>query len=112
MGSFLQRRDSSSTTSGGSGSCAPDVKESAALPALVEFLASTSYGTGEARQTGTMLVFRDQGRWKACLNDRDQGLVAFLTVDELVDLALTVDLAIQGGKLDWRASRARGERRK
>jgi hypothetical protein len=102
MASYLRRRTSSSTTADGAGCSAPPAGDVASLPALTEFLASISYSDGVPRQTGTLTVFFEAGRWKCCLNDREQEESGFLTVNELIDLPLAVDLALQEGKVDWR----------
>lgn len=105
MGSFLRRIGSQSTTPDGSGSSAPFAGDALAFPALVEFLASECYETGESRQTGTLTVFAEEGRWKVCLNDRDQGQVGFVTVGDLADLVLAVEEVLREGKGEWRAAR-------
>jgi hypothetical protein len=105
MASFLQRRSSSSTGGAGFGLCAPPASDTTALPALVEFLSAGSYADGAVRVPGTLTVFFEAGRWKICLNDRDQEICGWATVAELVDLPLAVDLLIQEGKVDWRELR-------
>lgn len=105
MASFLQRRVSSGTSGGVSGASVPPASDATALPALVEFLSASRYADGVERVTGTLTVFFEQGKWKCCLNDRDQEVCGWIAVSELVDLPLALDLLMQEGKVDWREVR-------
>jgi hypothetical protein len=108
MGSFLRRHASSSTALGASGAAVPGARDSRDLPALTEFLAAGTYESGDRRETGTVTLFFEGGVWKACLNDRDQGMVGFLTLPELVDAILVLEEALAQGKGEWRAAKPRG----
>jgi len=109
MGSYLQRR-----TVGGSGPGgewpACDSTISTKLPALAEFLAADKWGDGADRVPGTILIFVDAGTLKACINDKDQDAVAFLTARTMQELLESIEAGLRSGKLDWRAQRAPGGR--
>lgn len=84
---------------------APDAKFEKAFPALFEFLALTAWEDGSQRVPGTFLAFREDGRWKACLNDREGHRSAFLaasTFDELLTLA---EAGLVDGDHEFRAKR-------
>lgn len=57
--------------------------------------------------TGTVLVFAEDGKWKACLNDRDGGYYAFASSDSLVGLVEALERGLKGGGLDWRKSKGK-----
>jgi hypothetical protein len=84
----------------------------AKFPALVEFLHCEAWPDGSRRQTGTLLVFVDEGRLKACLSDRDQALVGFVTGESLEGLIRAVEEGLQGDHVDWRPSRVNGKGRR
>lgn len=82
------------------------------LPGLVEFLTLATYEDGSARVPGTLTIFAD-GCWvKACLSDRDQGLVAFASSDSFTGLLEALELGLQGDTLEWRPQQQKGGKRK
>ena len=81
-------------------------------PALLEHLDLIEYGPGESRETSTLTLFREDGRWKCSLNDRDQGRSAFVTASTFAALLEAVEAGLQTDMLDWRAWRwASGDKR-
>ena len=76
------------------------------LPVLADFLLLTGVG-GRARKTGTVLIFAEDAKWKACVNDRDGGYYAFHSAEGLESLLEALDGALKGGKLDWRESKGK-----
>lgn len=80
------------------------------LVALVEFLAVTRWPDGSLREPGSLTLFVDEGTPKACLNDKGQGLVAFVSGSSLTDLLLAIEDKLRDGSLDWRRSRDRAGR--
>jgi hypothetical protein len=91
---------------GGAGAAASTEGDIASeFPELVEWLSALVWAEGEDRQTGTMMVFCEDGKWKAWLNDRDAGLSAFVTaatLDALLNAACNA-LCAEGG--DWRPTK-------
>lgn len=110
--SFLQRRGSSSSQGPASGSCAATAADLARFPALLEFVSAERWPDGEAREPGTVLVFVEAGALKACVSDRAQQAVAFVTAGEsgLGGLLDRLESLLASGGLDWRGSRPRGKR--
>lgn len=76
-------------------------------PSLWAFLSASAYDDGESRQTGTMLLFVEQGKVKACLNDRECSDVSFVTGGDVLTLLQRVEEGLRLGDLDWRAVRGR-----
>lgn len=75
-------------------------------PVLHDFL--TLQGCeGKARKVGSVSLFAEDGKWKAALNDRDGGLVAFCSADSFAGLLEALDRGLKSGSLDWRDSKFR-----
>lgn len=74
-----------------------------AYPLLWEHLVETRWEDGSTRETSTLLLFAEDGRWKGCLNDRAEARSVFLAAltPEGVFEALEAGLRSEG--LDWRA---------
>lgn len=78
-------------------------------PALWEFLTVTSWPDGGGRrETGSLVVFTEDGGLKACLSDRDGGNVAFVAGRGLFEILEALEAGLVGDDLDWR--RAKGSR--
>lgn len=72
-------------------------------PTLHDFMTLAGYG-GKARVTGSLSLFCEEGKFKASINDRDGGHVAFLSGDSLWGLLEAIDRGLKSGSLDWRVS--------
>lgn len=74
-----------------------------------EFLTARAYEDGQARETGTLLVFYEDGLVKMCVIDRDNGRTAFLSSPEGIKAAFQkLEKGIREEKLDWRRKRDPG----
>jgi len=51
-----------------------------------------------------MLIVED-GKWKACVNDRDNSRSAWLEAPTFNDLCARLELGIGSGSLDWRQTK-------
>ncbi len=51
------------------------------------------------------MFFAEGGKLKACLVDRDQNLVAFVSADGWQLLLEAIEEGLQDGRLDWRAKK-------
>jgi hypothetical protein len=81
-----------------------DSKMRRELPLLFEFLTETRWEDGTERQPGTMILFCEQGRFKACLNDKELQRVAFCTAETLEGLLEACNEGFGDDGHDWRAS--------
>lgn len=76
-----------------------------AMPALWEFLTLSAWEDGSPRETGTFLIFSEDGKVKGCLCNRDTGHVGFVSADGWVSLLEAVEAALMNDSVDWRLSR-------
>jgi hypothetical protein len=81
----------------------------AEYPALAEHLGCPRWPDGAVRETTTILLFVEAGAWKACINDRAEGMVAFVAAGGPRTLLERVEKGLVEGTLDWRPQR-RGRR--
>jgi hypothetical protein len=101
----MKRRVASGGEPGGEGrsnECELSVK----YPHLFEFLTERAYDDGSEREPGTMTVFLERGWLKACLNDKDGGMVAFVASESLAGLLGACDEGLAYDNLDWRQQKA------
>jgi hypothetical protein len=75
---------------------------SSLCPTVLEYLSSTRWDDGSERQTSTVLVFCEEGRWKACLNDRAMDRTAFVSGNTPEGLLTNLEAALADGTVDWR----------
>jgi len=100
--SFLRKRPDEVSSSSAAQSV--DVAFQKEYPALFEYLTSPQYPDGTTRQLSTMTVFREDGFWKACLNEKDQGLVLFVAEAKFGTLLEALELLLQEDHPPWRKS--------
>lgn len=81
------------------------------FPSVIEFLSTTEWGPNEPRLPGTVLLFVDEGRLKACLTDKDSGMVAFATLTALSSCLQELEALLGKDQLDWRKSKWEQARR-
>lgn len=74
----------------------------ARYPHLWEFLWDVVFDDGSKRTPGSVVLFRDSLRLKACLSDKDADLVAFVTADTPDALFEALEVGIRDDTLDWR----------
>jgi len=83
-------------------------------PALYEYM-TLDWLEGKARQTATIGLSVDAGKWKARLADRENGLVLFVSADGFYEALGTLEKALASGTADWRtdqfASPGKGKRK-
>lgn len=101
----LRDRLSGNSEKGSSENPPIDETTSKKMPALWEWLTATKDETGEARETGTILIFAEEGLVKMCVCNRDTGHVAFISAKTLQDAFLKVDKGLAADSLDWRLSK-------
>lgn len=104
--SFLRRieDESSKQPSGGLG----DMEFRTSYPALAEYLTCEQYPDGTPRQKATLSVFHEDGVFKMCINERDQGLVLFVAEERYSVLLEALELVLQEDRPPWRKSKGKG----
>lgn len=73
-------------------------------PTLHDFLTLTGWG-GKGREAGSVTLFAQDGKFKAVVNDKDGGNIAFVSGDSVAGLLEAMDKGLKGGHLDWRANK-------
>lgn len=81
-------------------------------PHLHTFLVDTTWDDGEPRETGTVLIFCDGGRVKACLNDRALDRSVFVTGTTLWGLLDALEEGLEHNALEWRSKGGSGGKRR
>ena len=97
---WRQRRKEASEN----GKAAEDEYLASEAPFLHDLLTRTLLG-GNPVLPATLLLFAEDGKLKVCLNDKQEGLVAFLTVDSAEDMFQAIEKALDEDKVDWRPKR-------
>lgn len=76
-------------------------------PLLAQFLGRYVDDTGRVVIGGTLLLFCDTGKLKACLSDKYSQRKAFISLAPGEDPCRQVEALLQANQLDWRADKAR-----
>lgn len=71
-------------------------------PELWGFLWDLQFDDGSQRTPGSLVIFRDALRIKACLSDKDADLVTFVTADSPDGLLEALERGLSEDILDWR----------
>jgi len=82
---------------------AVDSEASLTVPAIVAFLATTSWGKDDPRKPGSLLVCAEEGRWKCWINDRDGRRSAWVSAGSLLELLTSVEAGLLDDTLGWRS---------
>lgn len=91
----------------GEGTAPAKIKEGVwqkSYPTLWEFLSQDTYDDKTPRRLPTITLFLGTDGLQACLNDRDQGLAAFVTSVSLDGLWQALEKGLREDSLDWRRS--------
>ncbi len=75
-------------------------------PHLASWLGETSWDDGTARETGTLLIFVQDGQLKCCLNDRALNRSVFLTTPTLALLLDACEAGLAEDNHHWREKKA------
>ena len=76
------------------------------FPNLWDFLTQSAWEDGSRRETGSMLIFCDDGVIKTMVKDRDRGLCLWLTAPGLHTLFQVADAGVIDPSADWKKDRA------
>jgi len=81
-----------------------------AWPSLWAFLTASIWEDQTVRVTGTVTLFTEAGRLKACFNDRDSGEVGFVAIDPREPVLDQLEGALLDESIDWRRPQTRGRK--
>lgn len=78
------------------------------FPLLGQFMGKYLLPDGRlATKCGSVTFFFEGGRFKVCLNDHYASLKGFLTLSEAHQLLTEIELALQGGGVEWKPEKRR-----
>jgi hypothetical protein len=80
------------------------------LADLCEWLSAVVWEDGTPRSTGTVMIFAEDGRWKAWLHDRDGSQSCFVSSDTLEGLLASTCKAAATAGGDWRPDKKGGRK--
>jgi hypothetical protein len=75
----------------------------APFPHVRDFLCVPVWDDGSPRQVGSITLFCDEGRMKACANDKDAQLMCFVSGESLEAVFASLEAVLASGGGDWRA---------
>jgi len=109
MSQFIRREKA---TVGGAKGSPPAIDPAFASqhPALLEYLTLDRFDDGSRRETASITLFFGDGSFKACLNDRSNKRVAFVSADSPIAVLGALEKGIQEDSLDWRPVKTPGRR--
>jgi hypothetical protein len=106
------RRSVQETVPGGVPSAAEDGTVFKGFPTLQGFLRETAWDDGATRETATLMIFAEDGRWKVMMNDREALQVCFVSGNTVGDCLRSLEKGLLAGNLDWRRSKTQASSRK
>ena len=89
---------------------AEDEEFRAEYPRIHEYLTTTAWEDGSARETSTILLFAEGHQFKVCINDRSTGMAAFLTGDTIKEVLRSLDTDLEQERVNWRPTRTGGRK--
>lgn len=92
-----------------SGVAAPPGNLAETHPNLSEHLTATQYEDGSPRQTSTILAFAQDGLWKACLRDREEGRCLWVAASAYELLIDALEAMLCDPEAIWRDDRLSGQ---
>lgn len=100
MGRFV--RKPTTAEAGGVPTAFADHQMAKVCPALLEYLVEDRWEDGSARERATLLLFVEDGWWKACLNDRASQRALWASASTLQGVLGTLEECLQQGTGEWR----------
>lgn len=85
-----------------------DLKERA--PTLGHFLCDGAWPDGSIRQTSSLVVFVQDGMFKACLGDKDSNTSLWASSRSFDELLESLECRLTDEQPDWRRSRPKGKK--
>jgi hypothetical protein len=80
------------------------------LADLCEWLSAVAWEDGTSRSTGTVMIFTEDGRWKAWLHDRDGSQGCFVSSSTLEELLAVAAKTVGATGGDWRPDKRVGRK--
>jgi len=102
MSKFLKNVNAAPKVDKDSPTAATDKDFAKAHPALVEFMTLRKMDDGSPRQTSSLLIFCEDGVWKACLSERERELTLWAAGDTVAELLEAMEATLQSPAPQWR----------
>lgn len=102
MSKFLKNVNAAPKVDKDSPTAATDKDFAKTHPALVEFMTLRRNDDGTPRQTSSLLIFCEDGVWKACLSERERELTLWAAGDTLAELLEAMEATLQSPAPQWR----------
>jgi len=103
-----------SSASSAAGQAAADPAWKKEYPTLHAFMTALEED-GKERSPSSLVIFTEEGLWKACLSEKDANLQLWRTGETVAKLLGAIEKALAGGNADWRkryAPEGKGKGRK
>lgn len=79
-------------------------------PTVTEYLTVNVWPDGKPRTVSSLVIFVEDGQWKGCLSDRDDGMVLFATGRSVQGLLTALEGLLTSEEPPWRMSKqAKGQ---
>lgn len=72
------------------------------FPRLLEHMSDESWEDGSARETSTLTLKVEAGRWNVALNDRCAKASGYVTADTMEGALEALETALEECRVDWR----------
>jgi hypothetical protein len=109
----LLRRPSVSSKPGVADGPSYDPEFAAKWPGLHEYLTALVWPSGGERKTSTLLIFAEQGTFKACLNERDSLCTLWAAASSVEGVLGALETLLEQEQPPWReSSQGGGTKRK
>lgn len=107
---FFVRPDKAKAPVGGGDAGGVDVVLAKECPTLACYLGSDTWPDGEVRQRSTLIVFFEEGSYKACLSDKDTNMTLWAAAKTLEGLPEALEARLTDDSPDWRKQRPQKKR--
>lgn len=87
---------------GGSAGSAVDGDFAERFPILHEFITATADDAGAPRKTATVMLFSEDGRFRAVLHERQHGLSLWRDAESVQGCFEGLEAALASGRAEWR----------
>lgn len=74
-------------------------------PCLWEYLTLTAWESGKPRTTATLLAFVEEGKFKICLNDRENQRAAWVSGATFTEAIDRLEAALIASEAEWRRAK-------
>ena len=107
---FFKRPDQAKAPVSGGGVSGMDVTLASTCPTLACYLGADSWPDGEVRQRSTLIVFYEEGQYKACLSDKDTCMTLWASARSFEGVPEALEARLTEDSPDWRKQRPQKKR--